>query len=238
MKEQRNKIALLQVLPGLRATIFAFVTMLLSLGGLSYCLNPDSALSSSNGPALSSSQDISLLLEQIPAQGGTVTPDIGIHHLSPNSEVTLTANPKPGYQFVCWLGDVSDPKSNTTVAYINGPKIIIALFERNDGEDLLPMVNSSGGGGGGGSTGLAGGGSTADYANPSGLMSGGGKSVKPKIFSPEPQIIPWSNDLENPSTFLAPVEEDPVVPEPATGILLALGSLLTLTRYRAKKRTR
>ncbi len=202
----------------LYAIILAVVVNLVSLGGLAHC----------------ESAGISLLLEQIPAQGGTITPNVGIHHLKPNSEITLTANPKPGYQFICWLGDVSDPKAISTVAYINGPKIIIALFERTEYEDLLPQTIASGGGGGG-AAGLASGGSTPNFANPSGLMIGGGGKAKPKIFSPVPPSVPWPVDLEKPPTFLVPVLEDPTVPEPATGILLALGCLFTFTRRHLKR---
>ena len=209
-----------QIFLGLRVTILAIVTILLSLGGSAYC---DSA-------------DVSLLLQQIPAQGGTITPNVGVYQLTPNSEITLTANPKPGYRFICWLGDVSDPKSSSTVAYINGPKIIIALFERTEYEDLLPetIASGGGGGGGGGNAGSASDGSPDIVANSSGLMGGGGGKSKPKVFSPTTPSSPWPTDLDRltvePPVFLAPVQDEAVIPEPATAILLALGGLFTLIR--------
>ena len=83
------------------------------------------------------SADTALLLQQSPANGGTVTPTIGVHNFELNTVVTLMAIPEPGYRFVYWLGDVSDPESNNTVASLDTPKIIIAVFER-DSYEYLP----------------------------------------------------------------------------------------------------
>lgn len=196
------------ILLGLRAIILAAVVILVSLGGSAYC----------------QTEGVSLLLQQIPDQGGTITPSVGVHHLKPNSEIVLTATARPGYQFICWLGDVSDPKASSTVAYINGPKIIIALFERTEYENLLTPTGTAGGGGSGAS-GSASGGSTSSFANPSGLMIGGGGG-KPKVLLPAP--APWPINIE-------PSAPKPTVPEPATVILLALGSLFTFARRSVKR---
>ena len=194
-----------QVFLGLRAIFLAAVVILVSLSGSAYC----------------QTEGVSLLLQQIPAQGGTITPSVDVHNLKPNSEITLTANPKPGYQFICWLGDVSDPKASSTVAYINGPKIIIALFERTEYENFSTQTSTAGGGGSGAS-GSAGGGSTSFFANPSGLMIGGGGGT-PKVLLPAPESVSWPINIK-------PSEPQPAVPEPATVMLLALGSLFTLIR--------
>jgi len=208
-----------QVFLRLRAIILAAVVILVNLGGSAHC----------------QTEGVSLLLQQIPAQGGTITPGVGVYHLEPNSEITLNAIAKPGYQFVCWLGDVSDPKASSTVAYINEPKIIIALFERIDYEDLLPQTGAAGGGGSGAS-GSASGGSFSDVGNQTGLMIGGGGGT-PKVLLPATPSLPIPVDLDKliiePPTFLAPVPGEQAIPEPTTGILLALGSLFTFVRYRA-----
>ena len=81
-------------------------------------------------PAFAQIGTNALMVQQSPADGGTVTPGVGVHDMKNNSQVTLYAVPKPGYQFVYWIGDVSDPTSNSTVTYLDSPKIIIAVFER------------------------------------------------------------------------------------------------------------
>ena len=202
-----------QIFLGLRAIILAAVVILVSLGGAAYC----------------QTEGVSLLLQQIPAQGGTITPSAGVHHLKPNSEIALTATAKPGYQFICWLGDVSDPKASSTVAYINRPKIIIALFERTEYENLLTQTGAAGGGGSGAS-GSASGGSFSDVGNQTGLMIGGGGGT-PKVLLPAPGSVSWPINIE-------PSEPEPAVPEPATGILLALGSLFTLFRKQKSENRR
>ena len=79
-----------------------------------------------------------LMVQQSPVDGGVVTPGVGVYDMENDSRVNLTAVPNPGYQFVYWLGDVSDSTSNSTVAYLNSPKIVIAVFERV-GYEYLPL---------------------------------------------------------------------------------------------------
>ena len=216
--KRHSQIALTHIF-GLRVIILAAAAIFVSLGGTAHC----------------QMDGVSLLLQQIPAQGGTITPNVGVHRLKPNSEIVLTANPRPGYRFIGWLGDVSDPKASSTVAYINGPKIIIALFERDpasqeprtDYEDLPIQFNAAGGSGG--ASGLASGGSTSFFVNPSGLMMGGGGG-KPKVLLAAPSSVSWPTNIK-------PSAPKPAVPEPATVILLALGSLFTFARRGVKKRT-
>ncbi|MHC4060646.1 MAG: InlB B-repeat-containing protein [Planctomycetota bacterium] len=120
-------------------------------------------------PAYCKTNSPVLLLHQSPQEGGTLTPDVGIHHLALNTSVTLTAIPRPGYQFVCWLGDVGDPTANSTTLYLDAPKIVVAVFELAE-YDLLPME-------GGPKSAPAGGllASAADYAGQGGFGGPGGR---------------------------------------------------------------
>jgi hypothetical protein len=179
-----------------------------------------------------------LLLQQTDSRAGIVTPEAGIHHFDLNAEVTLTAVPKPGYYFVYWIGDVSDPTANRTIVYLDVPKIVIAVFERSGYEFSLEekkLQNTLGGGGR-----LYP--SAADYSN-QGYTGGGAKRAKE--FEPTPTPTPTPTPPEPtppepvPDEFPIPEEEPdefpvPENPEPATLLLLGLGSLLGL-RHRGKR---
>jgi hypothetical protein len=144
-----------------------------------------------------------------------MTPIAGVYHFELNSEVTLTAVPKPGYQFVYWLGDVSDPAATNTIVYLDKTKIIIAVFEQSEYGALAAEEGMPGGGGGGGG-GLV---TTVGNYGQTGGMSGGGGGGTPKISK---------------SVYSKGTE---VIPEPATGVLLVLGSLFAFTRRGAKSKS-
>ena len=212
-----------QVIFGLRAVVLAIIVISGGLGTVAYC----------------QSEGISLIIKQYPAQGGTVTPGLGVHHFNPNEEIALTATPKSGYRFVCWLGDVSDSQASSTVTQVKGPKVVIAVFESSKYEGLFPKTSAPGGGG----KAQPGAGSIAGIGNNVSLMGGGGGKVASKIVSPNPVYPSWQEDPDFP-VVIAPVPDfpvvivpvnDPVVPEPATGTLLILGSLFVLVR---KQKTR
>ncbi len=95
-----------------QSLIFAAAILVIGLSVTNYC----------------TAGNIAVLVQQTPANGGSVTPGIGVHEIGTNSQIALTAVPKPGYQFVYWLGDVADPTANNTTAYADNPKIIIAVF--------------------------------------------------------------------------------------------------------------
>lgn len=156
----------------------------------------------------------SLLLQQTPIQGGMVKPGVGLLQFELNTQVTLTAIPKSGYQFVYWLGDVEDPVSSTTVVYLDGPKMIIAVFERIANEFLVTEEEASSSPNGG----LMG--HPADYAI--GLEEAIGGKRPPQYHPPLPPEEPKDKDF--------PVPEP--VPEPATIYLIGLGGLGLIRRKR------
>ncbi len=74
---------------------------------------------------------------------GTTNPSVGSHTYDEGKEVTITATPSEGYQFVGWTGDVADASSSTTTVTMTGDKTINANFEKI--KYILTMaVNQSG----------------------------------------------------------------------------------------------
>jgi len=165
-------------------------------------------------PADCQAQEVLLLLEQTPLKGGEITPIAGVHHFEPGSEVVLSASPKPGYQFVHWLGEVSDATARSTVVYLNKPKVIVAVFEqaKYNARDILP----AGGGGGGGFMPTA-----VNFFPQGGISAGGAGGGKP-----QPGPVTYVLDTN---------KTTPEVPEPATGVLLVMGSLFAFARRRGRK---
>lgn len=171
---------------------------------------------------------MALLLQQSPVDGGAVEPGIGVHRLQSNSQITLRAVPKVGYQFVMWLGDVDEPGSPVTEAYMDSPKIVIAVFERSQYESIeaAEILFSRPGGG------LRR--SAADLSSGTGSGGGGKRSshhglaiTTPEEPEPDEFPVPDTGDI---SDFPVPGQTE--VPEPATLMLLALGGALIRLRPR------
>jgi hypothetical protein len=93
----------------------------------------------------------SLMLDVTPPQGGSLNIVPGVHSYDRFAAVTLVATPKPGYQFVYWMGNVSDATTGTTMVFLDSPKMVIAVFERNKFEtigqdsEMIGGVESGGG---------------------------------------------------------------------------------------------
>ena len=187
--------------PGFRRVLLAIIILVSCTFSSAYC----------------QSQKITLLVQQTPNNGGQVAPATGAYKFDQNSEITLTATPNEGYEFLHWLGDVSNQESVSTTVRIDKPKIIIAVFKpvHTDIDASKDYITSGGGGGGG---------SLVDnrvaIGNSVSLSGGpGGGNVKP----------------QGQSIYVPAGDKPPVVPEPATGLLLALGSYFTFRKRRRGK---
>ena len=168
-----------------------------------------------------------LLLQASPPDAGTVTPGMGVHKIEPGQTVALSATPKPGYRFMYWLGDVASTRGIDTTVSLDSPKLVIAVFAKEDFEDELP--------GGGILGGQYSGSGQRGGVNP--IQSPG--SVSPGTLIPDndfrfptiPPEPPSDNDDDIPvpgNNDDIPVPGDNEVPEPASIILLGLGSSILL----------
>lgn len=179
-------------------------------------------------PVLCQATEVTMILRQSPADGGILHPDPGLHYYGVKAQVFLAAIPNPGYEFICWLGDVSDPAANRTVVYLDKPKIIIAMFERIEYNTSFMGEGAAAGSGGGY---ISGGGliNAADFggAGPSRLQTAAPSGARPRRTRYE---------TSEPSEPPGPVE--PPIPEPATAVLLLAGGWVALTRHQSVCSTR
>ena len=187
------------------------------------------------GNAFCQSNQVALLLQQTPVDGGYVNPTAGVHQFGLYETLKLTAVPEPGYQFVHWLGDVANPETRDTIVYLDSPKIIIAVFERVqfdflDRKQYLDWTPVGG---------LIG--TVDDYVR-QGYTGGGRRRPHKWRFPTRPDEVEEEEDFpvpEGEEDFPVPDgEEDfpvPEVPEPTTAALLILGVVLASARRRPKK---
>jgi len=180
-------------------------------------------------PAYCQTGGVALLIQQTPSQGGLVSPELGVHHYDSGSAVTLIAVPRPGYQFVYWLGDVLDPTASKTIAYLNKAKIIVAVFTQLEQGQLVVGQGVPSGGGGGDFI------SPGEPISPSAARTGGVGSPPDSPGKPPTEGTPDPLPPDDPPL---PPDEPPIdppdVPEPATGLLLTLGGLALLRKRTAQ----
>jgi hypothetical protein len=166
---------------------------------------------------------MALMVEASPPQGGSVDPEVGVHRYERPGQVSLKATPKPGYRFVQWMGEVSDPTVSSTFVNLQAPKIVIAVFARSEYElpqEEGPIISAPVGGlirSGG------------DFSSTGGVSAAGGIRRGDIDFPPFPEPIE-PDDFPVPET---PEPDDfpvPQVPEPAAGLLMLYGAAMARWR--------
>ena len=189
--------------------------------------------------AAASDEGYALLIQSSPPDAGVVTPGLGIHKTAIGQTVALSAVPKQGYQFLYWLGDVSSTGGPDTTVSVDSPKLVVAVFSREDFDEELPGAGIAdgqyGAGGGRGYNPIQ---SPASINAPRVFSDGSSRRFipEPPPIDPDDDDIPVPGDNDdipvpgdNDVPESATIEE---VPEPATVLLLGLGSSVFLKRRR------
>jgi hypothetical protein len=184
------------------AVALCCVVLVLGFSGLAQCEESSTAL----------------LLQMAPEDGGTLNISSGVHIYEKDAEVTLTAVPKPGYQFVCWQGNVSDASSSSTLVLLDSPKIVVAVFERSKFElvDMEEKQQVSVGSGG-------------LYRSPSDYSAALEQAEGAKRYPG----FHWPSETPPNNDFPVPSGADFPTPEPATITFFVTG-IMMLVKYRAK----
>jgi hypothetical protein len=173
--------------------------------------------------ARSRAVEVPLLLQQSPSGGGVVIPSPGVHRFTLNAQITLTAIPHPGYEFIYWLGDVVDPRANRTQAFVDKPKIIVAVFGPTQYQTLSAGADEAAAGGGGR---LVGGGfltAASDFVRPRPIRIQGGSATPQSSWSGGFSFV-FELPSESETDSGQSTQPEPPIPEPATALLLLMGS--------------
>ena len=161
------------------------------------------------------SAEVALILRQTPL-GGKIIPSPGVYCFSPGSTVALTAVAEPDFQFVYWLGEVSDPTSETTLVLLDKPKIVIAVFHPTRFEPGKVELPTVGGGFGAAPKRRWFAGGAAGYGT---AHAGTGFAIS----------VPYTS-------YVRPGYKPEPIPEPGTWVLIVLGATVILRRRRHTSR--
>ena len=190
--------------------------------------------------------EYALLIQSSPPDAGSVTPGLGVHKMAIGQTVALSAVPKQGYQFLYWLGDVSSTGGLDTTVSVDSPKLVVAVFGREDFKEELPGAGITDGqyapGGGRGYNPIQSPASVnpgIDFSNRSnrrGLPDDGPDADDiPVPGDPDDIPVPGDDyDIPVPGDdYDTPVSGEEI-PEPASVLLLGLGSCILLKRTKKK----
>ena len=95
-------------------------------GSLSGTTNPATIVMSCNKKITANFSQIMHNLTIKVSGNGTTAPMPGDHDYAEGAKVNITANPAGGWQFVEWIGEVSDPTKASTTVTMDSDKTIIA----------------------------------------------------------------------------------------------------------------
>jgi hypothetical protein len=170
-------------------------------------------------PLMAQQEDFALLMRRSPDYGGYVTPLSGAQTTGLYRLVEISAEPREGFEFIYWLGDVTDPGNSSTTVLLDSPKIVVAIFERSEIANLAPSD----------ALGVSGG-----RAFSSGNLTSSRFVYPQSLVSPPPASAPRKSPVYYNIIFPEDNEPDPDVPEPATLTLFAMGALMLAKRKRRK----
>jgi hypothetical protein len=190
-----------------------------------------------------SDEGYALLVQSSPPGAGAVTPGLGVHKTAIGQTVALSAVPKQGYQFLYWLGDVSSTSGPDTTISVDSPKLVVAVFAREDFDEELPLAGITDG------QHAPGGGRGYNPIQSPGSVNPGFRFDSPDGFrfpdipdNPDDGDIPVPGDIDDipvpgdiDSIDDIPVPGDNEVPEPATILLLGIGSSVLLKKRSKQK---
>ncbi len=168
-------------------------------------------------PFAYAADDYVLIVKPSPADAGTVSQSV-----PQNGFANVSATPQSGYQFVYWLGDVTDPAASTTTVSVDSPKLVIAVYERTDYQIESALGGAGAGNGYNGRPGVA----------PSVTVGVAPSAPGAKRYSSSSYSIPNIID-ENPDNPDVPVPDE-TVPEPSTLVLFALAGLKLIKTRKSK----
>lgn len=75
---------------------------------------------------------------------GTVTPEAGDYEIEESEIITIEAFPAAGWEFSTWEGQVTDPFSKTTLVEMTSDRSVVAVFEKEEGEEDSDFAGGTG----------------------------------------------------------------------------------------------